>query len=199
MTIYQYPDYMYHHGVKGMKWGVRKKYQTSGAQNRLDSAKAEYKSAKKVFNKSYGKAYKNSQIHPITQFATKKGRAKSDALWDQAYKDARRVKSTKSEYKQAKKAYKIDKRSVNKDSTSKKIKTGLKVAAGVGATVAAVYGTRKLGDWIIGQETKRAAVYGEQYVQGLLSQPTLKTATLKTPDIATMALKTPDVKKALRI
>ena len=21
MTFYQYPDYMYHHGVKGMKWG----------------------------------------------------------------------------------------------------------------------------------------------------------------------------------
>ena len=29
MTFYQYPDYMYHHGVKGMKWGVRKEYQSS--------------------------------------------------------------------------------------------------------------------------------------------------------------------------
>ncbi len=25
MTIYQYPDYMYRYGVKGMKWGVRRK------------------------------------------------------------------------------------------------------------------------------------------------------------------------------
>ena len=24
MYQYQYPDYMYHHGVKGMKWGVRR-------------------------------------------------------------------------------------------------------------------------------------------------------------------------------
>lgn len=27
MTIYQYPNYMYHYGIKGMKWGVRKKYE----------------------------------------------------------------------------------------------------------------------------------------------------------------------------
>ena len=26
MTVYQYPNYLMHHGVKGMKWGVRKKY-----------------------------------------------------------------------------------------------------------------------------------------------------------------------------
>lgn len=25
MTVYQYPNYLMHHGVKGMKWGVRKK------------------------------------------------------------------------------------------------------------------------------------------------------------------------------
>lgn len=26
MTVYQYPNYLMHHGIKGMKWGIRKKY-----------------------------------------------------------------------------------------------------------------------------------------------------------------------------
>lgn len=29
MTFYQYPDYMYHYGVKGMKWGVRKRVKSA--------------------------------------------------------------------------------------------------------------------------------------------------------------------------
>lgn len=47
--MYQYPDYMYHHGVKGMKWGVRKsrvkpsrskKRETSDRSIRKDRLKA---------------------------------------------------------------------------------------------------------------------------------------------------------------
>ena len=37
--MYQYPDYMYHHGVKGMKWGVRRaKKQMSKRLNRKESS-----------------------------------------------------------------------------------------------------------------------------------------------------------------
>ena len=35
MHMYQYPDYMYHYGVKGMKWGVRKsRVKSSGSKKR---------------------------------------------------------------------------------------------------------------------------------------------------------------------
>lgn len=42
-----YEDELMHHGVKGMKWGQRKKYQSSnGELNRLGRAKQGYKQAK---------------------------------------------------------------------------------------------------------------------------------------------------------
>lgn len=35
--MYQYPDYLMHYGVPGMKWGVRKQRVTSGKTNRRSS------------------------------------------------------------------------------------------------------------------------------------------------------------------
>ena len=87
-------DYLEHFGVKGMKWGVRK-------QKVLD-AKSGYKKARKAYSKSYNKAYRNSARHPITQFTSKKGRAKSDALWEKAMSDADQLRSAKNAYKNAK-------------------------------------------------------------------------------------------------
>lgn len=43
-----YPDYLMHYGVKGMKWGHRKKYYNAdGSLNTAGQAKQAYKSAKK--------------------------------------------------------------------------------------------------------------------------------------------------------
>ena len=113
-----YENELYHYGVKGMRWGHRKAQPVSATRNRVITTKAKYKSAKKAYNKSFHKAYRNSQLHPVTQFATKKGKAKSDALWKQATTDAKRMNSAESAYKSAKNerkmAIKNTYRSINK-------------------------------------------------------------------------------------
>lgn len=105
-----YENELYHHGVKGMRWGHRKAQPVSGSRGRMQSAKADYKSAKKTYNKSFNKAYNYSGRHPISQFVGKKAKAESDARWDQAYKDAERMNSAKSAYKSAKKNAKTEKK-----------------------------------------------------------------------------------------
>lgn len=87
-------DYIEHFGVKGMKWGVRKQ--------KVLNAKSEYKKARKAYNKSFNKAYNYSGTHPVSQFVTKKGKAKSENAWNQASSDADRYNSAKSSYKSAK-------------------------------------------------------------------------------------------------
>lgn len=94
---------LYHYGVLGMKWGKRKAQPVSDIQKRVNSTKAEYKSAKKAYNKSFTKAYNKAAA---AYSPSKKHRVANDARWDQASKDAERVKSTKSAYKQAKKEQK---------------------------------------------------------------------------------------------
>ena len=44
--MYQYPDYLMHYGIPGMKWGVRKQRVTSGKTNRR-SAKSSMSEADK--------------------------------------------------------------------------------------------------------------------------------------------------------
>ena len=80
-----------HHGIKGMKWGVRRaseKLATSDTRRRFDSTKAKYKAAKKAFNKSFDDAYDYSSLHPISQYVSKKKRAEADRRWDDAINKA---------------------------------------------------------------------------------------------------------------
>lgn len=90
---------LYHYGVKGMKWGVRKKR----PETEVDRARAAKKTAHKEYNAAYNKAYKYSSRHPISQFVGKKAKAESDRLWEDAYTKADASIAAKKAYKQAKK------------------------------------------------------------------------------------------------
>lgn len=85
---------LYHHGVKGMRWGVRKKTDSNVA-----SARAAYKTAKKEYNKSFNKAYNRSiaAYSPI-----KKHRQANDARWDDAFNKADALNKAQNAYKKAK-------------------------------------------------------------------------------------------------
>lgn len=102
---------LYHYGVKGMKWGVRK----AQPQSYLDRKKSAYKTAKKEYNKSFNKAY-NRAAAAYSPF--KKHRQANDARWEDAANKAESLNKAKSDYKSAKKAAKAQKKwekNVNKN------------------------------------------------------------------------------------
>lgn len=107
---------LYHHGVKGMKWGVRKKQYTAlddgrgkntaasrarDAESVYRDKKTQYKQAKKAYNKSFNKAYNRSFAawSPI-----KKHREANDARWEDAINKADTANKAREEYRAAKKA-----------------------------------------------------------------------------------------------
>ena len=93
-------DELYHYGVPGMKWGVRKKqYGESDISSNYNKAKAAYKTAKKDYNEAFDKYYNKSyQAYSLS----KKKRAANDERFADAINKGIALDKAKKSYKSAK-------------------------------------------------------------------------------------------------
>lgn len=163
-------DELYHHGIKGMKWGHRK----AAPMTSIDRARANYKSAKKAYNRSFSKASKKA----LSAYSpSKKQRKANDARWDRAINDVKKMNKAKSVYKAEKKVFNSDVKqyqknqglydlSINKNGTVTAISKASMVKDSISAKkgkayadkVAKTANRRNAREFIVGYATTGAAI-----------------------------------------
>lgn len=135
-------EYLIHHGIKGQRWGIRRFQNedgslTSEGVKRYQTAKGEYKQAKRDYDKSFNDAYKYSNRHPIGQVFNKDMKKESEEKWGDVYDKAAAYNRAHKEYKDAKKEYR------HTPEHRANVARAAKIGAGLAAGALASYGVYK--------------------------------------------------------
>lgn len=169
--INYYGQTLYHHGVKGQKWGLRKYQNEDGsltaagrehygygqARANMQSAKAKYKADQKAYSKAFNRATGAGQY---IRGLTKKGKAENERRYAELVKTANKASKSEAAYKQAKQEYK---NSDEYKARQEKIKKAAVAGAAVAATALAVYGAYKLNEFKKNKEADRYREIGKAY------------------------------------
>lgn len=178
--INYYGQTLYHHGVKGQKWGLRKYQNEDGsltaagrehygygqARANMQSAKAKYKADQKAYSKAFNRATGAGQY---IRGLTKKGKAENERRYAELVKTANKASKSEAAYKQAKQEYK---NSDEYKARQEKIKKAVKVGAAVAATAVAAYGAYKLSQAVKDKAYQTSYNKGQKFAESILDSNT---------------------------
>lgn len=189
MWTYNYTNELYHHGVKGMKWGVRKASKYATRYVRGHGGPGHYLTRKSQLKGDKRDLEKLNRGEHLSVGLTKKRQAMYDAR-DKRKLEKRIAKNeahykAKAEKKAAKEAYK---QTDEYKAKVEKTKKALKVGAAVAGTALAAYGAYKIAGVIKNKNNEIAIKKGREayheimnnkYANTILSKNSDGTATVK--------------------
>ena len=93
MTLYQYPGYLMHYGIKGMRWGVVHEYEAVGRSNSKTKLTKEQKDEQLYATKISGQKKTKKQLKLEAKYKNKGMSSKEAEI--KAYKTARNIRRAK--------------------------------------------------------------------------------------------------------
>lgn len=165
-------DEFYHHGIKGMKWGVRRFQRRDGTRTPAGKKRMAFTQSDGYRN-ALRKVMSNKTINKAATNLTKRNMTKTsrkEAISKEKDKDVRLgMKMTKGSASEVKKGLdaankKVAEKRQGSNDKKSNYKKAVKIGAAVAGTALAAYGTYKVAKFIQGKRSEAAMQKASEYV-----------------------------------